>query len=77
MMTNDIVGDVVQVLLKEPGELTNIGFDKRSNFLKVMGVDDMGIWVAHPSYTVVRVNEEEGKPLPVDEMEGGGEKEDS
>ena len=68
MMTNDIVGDVVQVLLKEPGELTNIGFDKRSNFLKVMGVDDMGIWVAHPSYTVVRVNDEEGKPLPVEDQ---------
>lgn len=68
MMTSDIVGDVVQVVLKEPSELANIGFDKPSNFLQVMGVDDLGMWVAHPGYTVVRVNDEEGKPLPVEEQ---------
>jgi len=68
METSDIVGDVVQVFLKEPEELANLGFDKPSYFLKVMGVEDIGIWVAHPGYAIARVNDEDGKPLPADEQ---------
>ncbi len=68
MMTSEIVGDIVQVFLKEPGDLAILGFDRPSHFLKVVGVDELGIWAIHPSYTVVRVNDEDGKPLPVDEQ---------
>ena len=68
MVTNDIVGDVVQILLREAGELANLGFDKPSHFLYVVGVDDVGIWAAHPGYAIARVNDEDGKPLPADEQ---------
>jgi hypothetical protein len=68
MSINNIVGDVVQVLLKEPGELSKLGFEKMSLFLQVVGIDEMGIWVGHPNYMVVKVNDDEGKPLPPDQQ---------
>jgi len=68
MTLSDIVGDVVQVILNEPGQLANLGFEKTSLFLQVVGVDEVGIWFTHPSYTVIKVNDEEGKPLPPDEQ---------
>ncbi len=68
MVINDIVGDVVQVFMNESGMLANLGFDQPAHFLLVMGVDDLGLWVAHPNYVVARVNDEDGKPLPVDEQ---------
>ncbi|MFB0517260.1 MAG: hypothetical protein ACETWG_11750 [Candidatus Neomarinimicrobiota bacterium] len=68
MTTTDIVGDVVQVLLKEPGELAYLGFEKTSLFLQVVGIDEAGIWCAHPNYNLVKVNDEEGNPLPPEEQ---------
>ena len=68
MQTNDIVGDIVQVVLKEPEEFAELGLDKPSLFLHVLGVEDLGIWVVHPSYTVTVVNDEEGNPLPEEEQ---------
>ncbi|UCH62626.1 MAG: hypothetical protein JSU77_12675 [Fidelibacterota bacterium] len=68
METTDIVGDVVQVFLRESGEFASLGFEKPSYFLKVMGVEELGIWVAHPGYAIAKVNDEEGKPLPADEQ---------
>ena len=65
---SEIVGDVVQVLLKETAELGVLGFEKTSLFLKVVGLDEMGIWVTHPDYVVVKVNDSEGKPLPPEEQ---------
>ena len=64
MSLTDIVGDVVQILLKEIAELEELGFEKKSLFLQVVGVDEMGVWVAHPNYVVVKVNDAEGRPLP-------------
>lgn len=68
MQTEDIVGDIVQVVLKEPEEFAELGLDKPSLFLHVVGVEDLGIWVTHPSYTVTVVNDDEGNPLPEEEQ---------
>ncbi|MEE9161379.1 MAG: hypothetical protein V3U35_00270, partial [Candidatus Neomarinimicrobiota bacterium] len=64
MSLSDIVVDVVQILLKETAELADLGFEKTSLFLQVVGVDEFGVWAAHPNYVVVKVNDAEGKPLP-------------
>ncbi len=68
MQTDDIVGDIVQIVLKEPEEFAELGLDKPSLFLHVVGVEDLGIWVVHPSYTVTVVNDDEGNPLPEEEQ---------
>lgn len=67
MTLPDIVGDIVQILLNDPAGLAQLGFDAPSVFLQVVGVDEAGLWVAHPNYVIVRANDEEGKPLPEDQ----------
>ncbi len=68
MTIADIVGDVVQIFLTEADGLAQLGFNTPSVFLQVIGIDDVGLWVVHPSYVIVRANDEEGKPLPPDQQ---------
>lgn len=68
MHTNMIVGDIVQIILTEAGGLAHLGFDHQSLFLKVVGIDDLGLWVEHSQYMIVHVNDVDGKPLPEDEQ---------
>jgi hypothetical protein len=68
MHTNMIVGDIVQIILTEEGALASLGFEHQSLFLKIVGLDDLGLWVEHPLYKVVHVNDEDGMPLPEDEQ---------
>jgi hypothetical protein len=68
MHTNMIVGDIVQIILTEAGGLAGLGFEHQSIFLKIVGLDDLGLWVEHPQYMIVHVNDEEGLPLPEDEQ---------
>ena len=68
MTISDIVGDVVQILLNETSKLAALGFEQTTLFLQVVGVDDMGVWVSHPNYMVIKVNDPEGKPLPLAEQ---------
>lgn len=68
MTISDIVGDVVQILLNETSKLVALGFEQTTLFLRVVGIDDMGVWVAHPNYIVVKVNDPEGKPLPLEKQ---------
>ena len=64
MTLSEAIGDVVQIILRETGVLNKLGFTKQELFLKVVGLDEHGLWVAHPDYRVVRVNDEDGNPLP-------------
>ena len=68
MTITEIVGDVVQIMLNATGNLAGLGFEQTSLFLHVVGLDDMGIWVSHPNYMVIKVNDPEGKPLPPDKQ---------
>ncbi|MFC1543361.1 hypothetical protein ACFL4K_02335 [Candidatus Neomarinimicrobiota bacterium] len=68
MITSEIVGDIVQVILRDPADLATLGLEKPSLFLHVVGVDELGVWTAHPGYPVTRINDDEGKPLPAEEQ---------
>ena len=64
MSTAEIVGDVVQIILSDTAGLGPIGIVTQSPFLKVVGLDELGLWVEHPQYVVVKTNDEHGRPLP-------------
>ncbi len=68
MTTPDIVGDIVQVVLREPEALAAIGLNRRNVFLEVVGLDEIGLWVAHPGYVLVKAEDKAGKPLPEPEQ---------
>ncbi len=69
MTTSEIVGDLVQIFLRDAGELRDIGIDQRISFMKVAGMDEFGIWVEHPNYIIKKINDPTGKPLPADQQE--------
>ena len=69
MEMGHVVGDVVQILLSEPGSLKQLGFETQELVVQVVGIDEFGIWAAHPQYLVVRVNDREGRPLPPEKQE--------
>ncbi|MFC1480647.1 hypothetical protein ACFL6E_00150 [Candidatus Neomarinimicrobiota bacterium] len=69
MTTSEIVGDLVQVFLQDEKGLAHLGIDKNVAFLKIVGMDEFGIWVAHPSYVIKKINDSSGKPLPAAKQE--------
>lgn len=64
MTTSEIVGDIVQIILTDTEGLERIGVTNNGLFLKVTGMDDLGLWVEHPNYVIVQTNDASGKPLP-------------
>ena len=67
MTTAEIVGDVVQVNLGDSEGLELLGFNSKAPFVKVVGMDELGLWVEHPRYVIVQTNDKTGKPLPEDQ----------
>ena len=67
MTTAEIVGDIVQVVLADATGLESIGVTTGSPFLKVIGMDDLGLWVEHPQYILMKTNDAHGRPLPEDQ----------
>lgn len=68
MTTADIVGDIVQIILSDTEGLERIGVTTNGLFLKVTGMDDLGLWVEHPQYVIVQTKDAKGKPLPEKEQ---------
>ena len=68
MTTAEIVGDIVQVVLTDTDGLEPLGLTSRTPYLKVVGMDDLGLWVEHPQYVILQTNDENGRPLPEDKQ---------
>ena len=62
MTTAEIVGDIVQVVLTDARGLEPIGVTTGSPFLKVIGMDDLGLWVEHPQYILMKTNDARDAP---------------
>ena len=57
--TQEIIGDVVFISFGDPGRYKDIGYTKSSGHFKVLGYDNIGIWVSHP-YLLVANKEKKG-----------------
>ena len=67
MTTAEIVGDIVQVVLNDSKGLETIGVTSAAPYLKVIGMDDLGLLVEHPQYVLVKTNDANGRPMPEDQ----------
>ena len=67
MTTAEIVGDVVQIILGDTQGLEPLGFTNPAPFVKIVGMDELGLWVEHPQYIITQTNDKTGKPLPDDQ----------
>ncbi len=64
MTTTEIIGDIVHIFFSDLTALAPLGLDENPLVIKIVGLDDMGLWAAHPSYVIVKALDEHGKPLP-------------
>ena len=52
--SQEIIGDIVYISFSDPERYLDIGIEPESNHFKVLGYDNLGIWVEHPSLLVVK-----------------------
>ena len=52
--SQEIIGDIVYISFSDPERYLDIGIEPESSHFKVLGYDNLGIWVEHPSLLVVK-----------------------
>lgn len=68
MKIEDIINDVVLIVVEDAKGLNTAGIDQEKFYAKVIGYDEFGLWVEHPSFEVVISEDSEGKPLPPEKV---------
>lgn len=64
MNIGDAVGQKVMVLFHSAKGLESLGVDARSKYCKIVGYDNIGIWIENPSYEETPVRDESGNLIP-------------
>jgi len=65
----DVIGTKVMVLFHSAKGLTQLGIDDSSKYCRVVGFDNIGLWVENPSYEETPIRDEEGNLIPPDQRE--------
>ncbi len=60
MKIDQVLNDVVLLVLDGHEPLKELGIDKNKIYVKVVGYDEYGIWIDHPSFQVPKIVD--GKP---------------
>ncbi len=60
MNIEKIVGDVVMLALQNTEALQPLGIEEQL-YAKVLGFDQIGIWVEHPSFPIPVISRKEGR----------------
>jgi len=60
----DVVGTKVMVLFHSAKGLSKLGIDDPSKYCRVVGFDNIGLWVENPSYEETPIRDEEGVLIP-------------
>jgi len=64
MNIGDVVGSKVMVLFHSAKGLGNLGIDDNSKYCRVVGFDNIGLWVENPSYEETPIRDEDGTLIP-------------
>lgn len=64
MKLDKLIGDVVLIMIREPKTLAEAGITSERITARVVGYDDIGIWIEHPRCEVTIAEDSEGRPLP-------------
>ena len=64
----NIIGDIVFVSFREKSFLSKLAIPEEANHFKIIGQDQLGIWVEHPKLTFRYTTDKNGKPIPRDEQ---------
>ena len=69
MNISDVIGRKVMVLVHSPKGFEKLGIDADSKYCRVVGFDNIGLWVENPAYEETPIRDADGKLIPPDERE--------
>jgi len=61
MKMKNITGDVVLLILANTEALADIGINKKTVYVKVLGYDDYGLWVEFSNFKIPKLKTAKGK----------------
>ena len=60
----NIIGDIVFLSLRDTSFLTKLAVPEQLSHFKVVGQDQLGLWVEHPKLTFKYTKDKSGKDVP-------------
>lgn len=69
MNISDVIGRKVMVLFHSAKGLEKLGIDGNAKYCRLVGFDNVGIWVENPNYEETPLRDPKGNLLPPEERE--------
>jgi hypothetical protein len=69
MNISDAVGKKVMILFHSPKGLERLGIDDRTKYCRMVGFDNVGVWVENPAYEETPMRDDAGELLPPEQRE--------
>jgi hypothetical protein len=69
MNISDVVGSKVMVLFHSSKGLDPLGIDDPNKYCRVVGFDNIGLWVENPTYEETPIRASDGSLIPPGERE--------
>ena len=66
--TEQIIGDVVFISFNDINRYQDIGLNKPYGHFFILGYDNIGVWVTHPGLFIEELEDNKGKPLPLEKI---------
>ena len=64
----NIIGDIVYLAFRDKSFLKRLAIPEEMTHFKVLGQDQLGLWIEHPQLTFRYTTDNQGKPLPEPEQ---------
>ena len=69
MTIGEVVGNKVMVLFHSASGLEKLGIDDDSKYCRVVGFDNIGLWIENPNYEETPIRRVDGTLIPPDERQ--------
>ena len=64
----NIIGDIVYLAFRDKSFLKRLAIPEEMSHFKVLGQDQLGLWVEHPKLTFRYTTNQEGKTIPEEDQ---------
>ena len=64
----NIIGDIVYLAFRDKSFLKRLAISEEMSHFKVLGQDQLGLWVEHPKLTFRYTTDQEGKTIPEEDQ---------
>ena len=64
----NIIGDIVYLSFRDTSFLSKLAIPEQVNHFKIIGQDQLGLWIEHPKLTFRYTTDRSGKPIPEDQQ---------